>query len=201
MSFPKFLSWLLHPSLLTTYFLILIFQITPLPIGYLSASGRLVILSLVFVFTFLLPGLTAFILMKTKVIDSLEMHTIAERKLPFLAATIYYLTCFYLLKELRLPPLYLLMMLGATSVVLLASMINIFWKISIHMLGIGGVCGAILGISQKISGDLIWIFVLLILLSGLLAQARLSLEAHSKSQVYWGFIAGFFCEFLILTLI
>ena len=74
-----------------------------------------------------------------------------------------------------------------------------FWKISLHLIGIGGVLGVFLAL-QIIKGGLLNLIVALILVSGILAFARLKEKAHSPAQVYAGFLLGVFSEFFIVII-
>ncbi|MFM9027863.1 MAG: hypothetical protein ACKOQ6_07685, partial [Bacteroidota bacterium] len=78
-------------------------------------------------------------------------------------------------------------------------LINYFWKISIHMVGIGGALGLMFAVNSIIIIDLSMAIVLTTLVTGLLGTARLSLGAHDSWQVYAGFFTGFLSEFLLMT--
>ena len=64
------------------------------------------------------------------------------------------------------------------------------------MLGIGGVFGAFLALQYLFSGKL-FLIILLLFCSGLVAYARINENAHTLTQVYGGFLVGFCTEFLI----
>ena len=64
------------------------------------------------------------------------------------------------------------------------------------MLGIGGVIGAIIGISQRFQFDHSTLLIVLILLAGLIGYARLKTHSHNYRQVYAGFILGIAVEWL-----
>ena len=66
------------------------------------------------------------------------------------------------------------------------------------MIGIGGIVGAILGLSFRLMIDLSLIISLLILCAGAVGYARLSLEAHNPAQVYAGFFLGLISELILL---
>lgn len=196
----RLISRLLHPAILPTLFLLIFFQINPLAAGKLSLQGKLFIMSILFVFTFLLPVVFVLILIKAGFVQSLEMESKEERKLPFLATAICFITGYYLLKEFRLSEGFNLLMLGATLSTVLASLVNYFRKISLHMIGIGGVCGALLGLSRHTLLDLSAPIIISFLLAGVISWARLTLKAHSQAQIYAGFLLGFLCEFVLLRL-
>jgi membrane-associated phospholipid phosphatase len=186
------LSWIFHPAFLPSIFLLLVFNFGPLSSLVFVSKAKWIILSITFVFTCLLPGLTALFLKLSTTIHSMEMRTKEERRIPFLTSAIYYMTAYYLFKELHLPKIFILVMQGATLSIILVMFINIKWKISIHLTGIGCLAGILVGLSPHLSSDLIMPLIFVLICGGFLGAARLSLSAHSPAQVY----AGFFCGFL-----
>ena len=87
-------------------------------------------------------------------------------------------------------------MLGAMLILLISAIISNFWKISLHMLGIGGVLGAFLAIHTLFGGN-IFLIITLLFCAGLVGFARVNENAHSLKQAYLGFIIGTCIEFLI----
>jgi hypothetical protein len=188
--FPKLISYLLHPLLLPTCGLFLIFHIAEARLWIPTYNTQLVLYALTFSLTFLLPLLSAILLLQAKQIASLKMHTKEERKFPYLATAIYYLCETYLLLHLEVPALLKAFMLGATMLIVSTMLINIFWKISAHMVGIGGLLGMMITISYRLQIDLHYLLITLFLLSGLVAFSRLKLNEHNAAQVYCGFLLG-----------
>jgi hypothetical protein len=128
------------------------------------------------------------------------MESSRERQLPFVATAAYYLMGYYLLKQLPIPVLLANMVLGAALAILTAWLINFKWKISIHMVGIGGLAGLLTGLSIRLDAGLSAPIIYAILISGMLGNARILLGAHNPLQVYAGFTLGFVLEWLFLTL-
>ena len=58
------------------------------------------------------------------------------------------------------------------------------------MTAIGALCGFVFILGMKYLGDVINLLPLLILVSGLVASARLYLKQHTPAQVYVGYIYG-----------
>jgi len=134
-------------------------------------------------------------------INSIYLETIEERKLPYLFTVIYYIVLYYFLKELQLPPILYLLFLGSTLATIMVLIINLRWKISAHMTGIGGVIGAIIGLSERLMIDLNNTMMVLFLIAGLVGSSRLYLNAHSPAQIFTGFFLGLSCFlFLILSI-
>jgi hypothetical protein len=149
--------------------------------------------------TVLIPAFISYRLVKKGNVNSIEMHTKEERLLPFLATTLFFILSTYLLYYIPLPRIFFLILLGATITVILGFIINTGWKISVHMMGIGGVLGILMGMAQRMLIDLRTPVIVGFLLAGILGTARLKLEAHTQGQLYIGFLLGFFVEFFLLV--
>jgi membrane-associated phospholipid phosphatase len=81
-----------------------------------------------------------------------------------------------------------------------AMIVNLKWKISLHMIGIGGLCGGVTSMFIMLQeGNPLWL-ALLFLCAGTLGTARLILQAHNSLQILAGFVAGFAIEFGLLML-
>jgi hypothetical protein len=118
------------------------------------------------------------------------MHTAKERSLPFLTTIVFHLSTFYLFSKAPMPSLFPHLVLGAAISVATAFVINLKWKVSIHMLGMGGIVGTIIGLILRYQIDAIQLVMTLVLLSGIVGYSRLRLDAHTPLQVYVGFILG-----------
>ena len=157
-----------------------------------NPSAKWMIMGVVFLTTFVFPAIMIFFLMKMGVITSLNLRSRQERVLPFLITGVFYYLVYYMLKQLQISPIYNYFMIGTTFIIIVSMLINFFWKISIHMISLGGMLGAFLGLSFVMMIDLTPLLLLIIFVSGLVGYARLQLNAHTPAQVYAGFVTGFF---------
>ena len=94
-------------------------------------------------------------------------------------------------------------MVGSAITVLVMAAINLKWKISAHMAGIGGVIALIYQIHvQGLSAfDLLWLLCLSIIIAGLLGSARLALKQHDIWQILAGAVVGFLSVALTMRLL
>lgn len=197
----KISSALLHPLIMPLLSIYCLFSTSSYFLFRVHEKAVYIVYAIVFVFTFLLPGITSFALYKMGLMDNIESPEQSTRKLPYLLTAIYFTGAYYLLSKLNLPAVIYLSVLGGCLTIIIASVINIFWKISAHMIGVGGLVGALLGISFRYMLDTGPYLVLAILGAGILGFARLKLKAHTPAQVYAGFSLGGLTQFLVLTLI
>ena len=196
MRFAQFISVLGHPLFMPVYAMVLIFEFNPYIDLRVPNSIQVIVLTILSVFTILLPLITAIILQKLAVVQSIYMKTAEERKWPFLLSVLWYFLGFEILTNLALPVSLYLLMIGAIAVILIAHFITLRWKISIHMLGIGGVIGAMIGLSQRFQFDHFYLILVLFFIAGLIGYARLKTNSHNYRQVYAGFILGVIVEWI-----
>jgi membrane-associated phospholipid phosphatase len=78
----------------------------------------------------------------------------------------------------------------------ICTLINLKWKISIHMVGMGGLTGVDFALSNLFFFNPLLPGCILILLSGLVGSSRMVLRQHSLLQVVVGFAVGFVCAML-----
>lgn len=156
----------------------------------ITGNLRNFIFGVVLINSLFLPMAVFLFLMHRGVIESLHMRNASERTLPFLTVIIFQLSTFFLFKKLPVPDLIpQLILAGAVSVVL-ALFINLWWKVSIHMLGMGGLVGTFIGMALRYQVDALNLIMALVLMSGLVGYARLRLDAHTPGQVYTGWTMG-----------
>ena len=196
MRFAQVISVLGHPLFMPLYAFGLLIYTNPYINMMITETSKYFTLGILLVFTIILPILTSVLFKLFGLIDSLYMKTAKERRWPFLLTLIWYYMGIQLLTRINVPQSFLLLMIGATSIVGVALVITSRWKISIHMLGIGGVIGAIIGISQRFQFDHSILLIALILFAGLIGYARLKTNSHNYRQVYAGFILGISVEWI-----
>ena len=196
------ISYLLHPLMMATYLFSTIIFIEPMqlvPPGYNIIAQWLIVL-VVWLTTFAIPAMSLVLLKFTGNISSLKLHNRQERLIPFMYITVFYFfTAYYFTQQMMLTNLASGIFIVVAIMILIAAIITIFWKISVHSLSMGGVVGLLLIITTTIPESSIYLISLVaILLSGLVLSARLELRAHTTLQVYSGFGLGLAVSFLII---
>ncbi len=196
MRFSKILSFVFHPVLMPTYAILLLLYFSKIFSQFMPIEQKTHLINLTLIFTLLLQLLGVFLLKKLKIFSSIYMENQNERKWPLLIAISSYYLLFRMFEFLYIHPIIIKLVLGAMLILFFAVIISNFWKISLHMLGIGGVFGAFLAF-QYLFGGKLFLIILLLLCSGLVAYARINENAHTLKQVYLGFLIGACAELLI----
>ncbi len=194
----RLLSIVFHPLLMPTLlFGILLFR-APGAIGVdaFATPLRLSLLSLIAVGTFGIPVLVIYFLYRSGYLHDLTLNDRTDRHLPYLFTGLIYNGLTYVFaRRLQLvsevAPELAIILGSITLSILLVGLISLSWKISAHGVGMGGTLGALVGIMNKFGEtDLFWIVLVFVLLAGLLASARLHLNAHTPAQVGAGLALG-----------
>ena len=183
------ISYILHPMLMPLYILFFIFNNNTL-FAYIPWGVKLYCY-LVTVFALLIMPVISLPLFKHfRLIRSYELNDKQERVYPILVAVAFAFLGFWLLGRIGytniVRQLYLVLIILLSTF----SVITFRWKISMHMTAIGALCGFVFILGMKYLGDVINLLPLLILVSGLVASARLYLKQHTPAQVYVGYIYG-----------
>jgi hypothetical protein len=215
-SFAQFLSFLFHPLLVVTYMLILLLVVNPYLFGVSNIgdkTSKLLIVQ-VFISTFFIPGFAVAMLRFTGLIKSLEMPTRQDRIGPLIITGIFYLWMFKNYQSnAQIPTAFTTFVLGAVIGLFIAFFINIFSKISIHAVGMGGLVGMVV-ITMLLFSDSTFIIdstlvgmvemsmniVLFaaIIIAGAVGTSRLLLDAHEPMDLYGGYLVGFAAQFIAL---
>lgn len=190
MNYSRIISGLAHPMLMPLYAIFLIFHSNTF-LDYTPFPLVKAIYMIMFITTILLPLSCLPLLKSYSLITSYSLTERKDRMVPLGLAILSYSLGLYLLMKLPGANVFgRLQLAGIISLVLLL-IISYWWKISLHMAGIGGLCALIFTFSIRFSTSLRAMFMLAILAAGLLAFSRLKLGVHKPSQVYVGFILGF----------
>ena len=186
----KILSAIFHPLLVPTYALLILMNLQTHSILAIPVNYRYIVVAFVFLSTFVLPSIIIFLLLRIGKIKSLEMRSQRERVLPMLIIALVFYGTYQLLKQTSLAGLITFFMIGSTLLVLITLLINYTTKISLHMIAWGGFLGTMLGFAIRFNYNLTYLLFSIIILIGIIAAARLRLNAHSPFQIYLGFVLG-----------
>lgn len=194
-TFAHFLSYALHPLFMPLLTVWLALELDP-HLGYfLPPPGRWMMLGMLGIMTIAFPITSALMLQRAGLISSLQMPDHRERTAPFTITLIYCGMAYYLLGKTPLHPLVHAMFLGVLLALLLTILINVRWKISAHMVGIGGLVGALIGIAVVHALPLLPVVALVIVAGGVLGAARLYITDHTQAQILLGAALGSSCTY------
>jgi hypothetical protein len=200
MRLSKAISIILHPVFIPLITLKTTLFFAP-SIGFAIYSYLNFMILTVVLTTIVFPLLLILFLVKKGKVASLEMANYKERPKPLIYSALTMFIGYSVLESiLTLAPVLKAELLAAIIIVGLASFISKYWKISLHMLGVGGGTGALIGI-HFLYGGLSQLIILAILISGILGIARINEKAHNYAQIYVGFLVGLFIQLSAVLLL
>ena len=164
-----------------------------MPIQY-----KLIVLGVVYCFTLLMPTLTIFLFRK---INGFSPEDLGERKrrfMPFLLTITSYVFCLVMMHRLNIPWYMTGIILAALIMMVICIVVNLKWKLSEHMAGVGAIVGGLVSFSALFGYNPVWWLCLFILIAGVLGTARIILQHHTLGEVLVGFAVGLICSLLVL---
>ena len=179
---------LLIPSLVFGLMLFGVPQSTSIPSEIRSSIYFFIVVA-----TLLIPMVTVIGLRLSGRLRSLHMPDVRDRRVPFVITMLFFLLTTWFLKQ-RMdfdPTIWLGMGVICFSVIILTA-VSFFWKMSAHMTGLGGLVAVVLVLGRKFpTFEMLYPLLGVLVLCGMVATARLSLQAHRPIEVYVGWLAGF----------
>ena len=157
-----------------------------------------IVLGIVYCFTILTPTITIFLFRKINGFARQELSERKKRYVPILLTIISYVFCLLMMRKLNIPWYMTGIIFVSLVISIICILVNLKWKLSEHMAGMGGIIGGLVSFSALFSyNPVVWL-CLFILMAGILGSARIVLGHHTLGEVLSGFVVGLVCSFLIL---
>jgi len=185
----KIISVIFHPLLMPLYGLLIIFS-APTLFGYLPVTQKKIILFIILTNNVALPLSLIPYLKWRKLISSWTIDNRSERIIPMAITSFFYFVTLYVVLRFNIPVFIKAFILSAALLSFAVTVINFWWKISIHSVGAGALTSLIFVLSIKMYTPLTLFLMSSIIASGLILSARLWLNSHSPKEVWLGYLAG-----------
>ncbi len=197
-----FFSFIFHPlfiPLIATWFLAFV---QPGFFTGINTPEKQLIVIRVGYNTIFFPALTVLLLKALGFIKSIFLKTQRERIVPYIATNIFYFWMFLVLKnQPEIPAILTSFIFGvflASSAALIA---NIYFKISMHALGMGALCGLMLIIIFSGFSYAIFLVVMLtLIITGLVASSRMIVSNHKPLDIYSGIVISILCQLIAYSI-
>ena len=164
----------------------------------LPLTYKLPMLLTVYISTILMPSLLIHLYRRFQGWTSKELGRKERRIVPYLISILCYFGCFFLMEYRNTPRVISIILVAALVIQMVCALINVWWKISTHTAGIGGLAGGLVVYSIAFSFNPIWWLAFVILLAGMVGTARMILRQHTLAQVVTGFLVGVVCALFII---
>jgi hypothetical protein len=152
--------------------------------------------------TIFYPALTVVLLKALGFSKSILLKTQRERIVPYIATNIFY---FWVFLVFRNQPQVPSILTGFIFGVFLASsgglLANIYFKVSMHGLGMGSLCGLMLIIIFSGFSYAIFLTAMVIfLLTGIVSSSRLIVSDHKPFDIYAGILIAMLCQMIAFVI-
>ncbi len=201
--FFQIATWLFMPILMPVYALLLVMYTPSQPFNLseenslfiFSNQNKVAILSNYILFTVIAPIAMYSIFLKLNIIKTIQLDDKKERNMPMILMAIFCFLLFYTFNSIQvvLPKYVYGLCLAGGIIITLFSILNSYFKISLHATGVGILTGFVFAyISQQLFFQL-WILIFVLLVSGIVLSSRLYLNKHNSIEL----ISGYFLSFII----
>jgi len=194
-TFYKAITLIFQPLLMPTFGMIILMNMTFF-VG-LPPLWRWISIIGTFIFTAVLPAIPILVMLRKGEINDLFISKKEERTMPYLFSFLAYVFwSMFMWRTLQFPMFIVAMGIGSAISIITITIINLKWKISAHLGGIGGLTGAVFGVCYRMAINPLPFLIVILVISALVALARMELKAHTPAQVLAGFVVGFLAVFL-----
>jgi len=194
--YAAFFSYIFHPVFVPVYVGLFLVYVHPSAFSGFSDVQKkqtilIILLNLVF-----FPLISVLLVKAVGFIDSIFLRSQKDRIIPYIVSGIFFFWAYTVFKQQAQYPLiltsFILGIFLASSVALIA---NIYFKISMHAIGMGGWVGIFLIIMRTNEMLMTWPLCIVLLITGLVCSARLLISSHQPRDVYMGLLVGLITQF------
>lgn len=183
------LSWVLHPFLLPVYLMAVLLTMTTF--AHYSTQVKFYLMWVVVLYAIVIPFLVLGVLHSLGRISSFKVDNRRERWLPLAVGIVCYILCAITFAKIPSAIFLRKFMVAAACCEAMCLVVSLWWKISLHLTGMGAVVALLVVMNIIGVGNMLIPLMVAILAAGALASARLYLGCHNGAQVLAGFCGGF----------
>lgn len=183
------LSWVLHPFLLPVYLMAVLLTMTTF--AHYSTQMKFYLMWVVALYAIVIPFLVLGVLHSLGRISSFKVDNRRERWLPLAVGIVCYVLCAITFAKIPSAIFLRKFMVAAACCEAMCLVVSLWWKISLHLTGMGAVVALLVVMNIIGVGNMLIPLMVAILAAGALASARLYLGCHNGAQVLAGFCGGF----------
>lgn len=193
------ISIILHPSFLFPLGMCYLLFGLPGYFAYWPVELRVRLLLVNILFTAILPMVILLLLKWGQMVDSIYLRERDERPLPMVFFAACHVLNAYQLMRWGAPFILSGYALGAGFMVALLALVSLKWKFSAHATGAGGLCGLLVCAYWFGFQEIRLALMAALLLSGVIAWARVVQHAHTPKEWWQGYFLGLITMMLTYT--
>lgn len=188
------ISYLFHPLIMPSLGLLILLN-SGTYLALLDPAAKRAIMFVMALGTLVFPLMMLPILHYRHQVYSKGESTREERLIPQLIILVLYIITFIYFKRLPLSRMIHAYVLSAAITLLLLSLLNLKYRVSLHTAALGGITGLIIALIYLYETPLEGLLILSLLAGGITGTARMVLGSHWR-----GVLSGFFLGFAAVLL-
>lgn len=193
----KIVSVLLHPLFIPVFVVAFLLYIHPGMFTGFSNGEKMRTLLITAINLVGYPLVAVLLLKALGFIGSIQMYSSRDRIIPYIACGIFFFWTYQVFREQPQYPRELVSFIfGVFLASSLALLANIYLKVSMHAIGMGGLISFFLLLSFNNSMLMTWPLALAFIVAGLALTARLFLQAHAVKEIFAGFVIGMLSQLI-----
>jgi len=195
--FAHLFSYVFHPLFVPLYVTLFLIYVHPSYFSGIDDPTKIRFFIFVVQCSIAYLLLTIGLLKALGFIDSVLLKTQKDRIIPYIAAGIFYFWQYQVSRNYPggLNPIVPSFMLGVFLAASAALIANIYFKISMHGIAMGGWLGVFLIIMQSNTMWMAWPLSAVLLIAGIVCTSRLIVSDHSPKDIYAGLLVGLISQF------
>ena len=195
--FLRSASFIFHPLLMPLVGTGLYFKLTP---KFIEPEIIIIKTYAIIIITILIPLISFFLLKNSRLVKSINLKEVKERKYPLMIQIILiFIIITRVFTKYHNPELYYFFVAIAVSSLTALILVIFNFKASLHQMGIAGVTMFLILLSIHFTENYLFEISLFFLINGWVASSRLETKSHTISELFIGFILGVFPQFIILN--
>ncbi len=184
-------SVLFHPLFVPSYIVAFLLYVHPYAFSGFASELRLLRLISTVLLTAFFPAFSVFLLKKLGFIESIYLKTQKERIIPYIISNFFFFWIFYVSKNLAgSPPVFVTLLLGIFISSIAAIMANIYFKVSMHAIAVGGMIAFFILLAMEGNFSMGLYLSIAMLIAGMVCTARLIVSDHYSFEIYAGLFLG-----------
>ena len=188
-------SYIFHPLFIPTYVFLFLLKAFPYEFADITDWQLQMRLFGVFWLTAFFPAFAVFLLWRLKFSDSIFLRTQKERIVPYVISMFFYWWMYYLSRNFQDQPIVLrFFFMGIFIATVIGLILNNYFKISLHAMGVSGATTAIILFSIYYHLNYVGIISICILLTGTVCSSRFLVSDHTNKEIYSGLAVGVGCQ-------
>ena len=194
--FAHLFSFIFHPLFIPFYVVAFLICCHPSYFSGFPYNTKLNLLLSTALNTLFFPAFAVLLMKLLGFIKSVLLHTQQDRIGPYLSSMIFYFWAARIFFKFQpeLSPVLASFMTGIFLTTVVGLLSNIYFKVSMHAMGCGGLVGVFLIIMNSNTMLMTWPLSAALLITGIVCTSRLLVSDHTQKEIYLGLLAGLICQ-------